>query len=339
MAGENPQTTMPPVPREPLIDSRTGRMSTQWERWIQQVQRILSFAGGIAWGIVNKAGSRLSDIETRTHAMLQSVLGTGDRHITASENAEITALDALAAGIVVKVGNAAYTVRSVQGTANEIVLSFGDGQSGNPTVSLPLRIAGPRRIGAESDYTEFEADGTPVFTGNATNWDDINISLVPSVTGAAAPAIIAVNGDSALKCYAFAGTGIAADQLSSSLEILHGYKEGTDITPHVHWAPTTADVADVKFHCRYMWVERDGVFSGATTTTVTVTTPGVAWKEMRTNLPAISGAGKHIGSRFVFTLFRDPADVADTYAQQVAVHDFGVHFERDTIGSRQIIAK
>lgn len=74
MAGENPQTTMPPVPREPLIGSN-GRMSTQWERWIQQIQRILSFSGGIAWQIVNKAGAKLSDLPERTHAMLQEVLG------------------------------------------------------------------------------------------------------------------------------------------------------------------------------------------------------------------------------------------------------------------------
>jgi len=74
MAGENPQTTLPPVPREPLIDSRGG-MSSQWERWLQQIQRVLSFTGGVAWAIINKTSSRLDDIETRTHAMLQSILG------------------------------------------------------------------------------------------------------------------------------------------------------------------------------------------------------------------------------------------------------------------------
>jgi hypothetical protein len=65
---------MPPVPREPLIDSK-GQMSSQWNRWIGQLQRILSFSGGIAWKVLNKGESKLSDIELRTHAMLQSVLG------------------------------------------------------------------------------------------------------------------------------------------------------------------------------------------------------------------------------------------------------------------------
>jgi len=74
MPSENPQTTLPPVPREPIVSSG-GQTSAQWTRWLQQVQRVLSFAGGIAWGIVNKAGSRLTDITIRTHAMLQDVLG------------------------------------------------------------------------------------------------------------------------------------------------------------------------------------------------------------------------------------------------------------------------
>ena len=70
----NPQTTLPPVPREPISD-KSGQMSAQWTRWIQQVQRILSYTGGIGWTMVSKAGSRLDDIEIRTHAMLQSVIG------------------------------------------------------------------------------------------------------------------------------------------------------------------------------------------------------------------------------------------------------------------------
>lgn len=337
MAGENPQTTMPPVPREPLIGSN-GRMSSQWERWIQQIQRVLSFAGGIAWQIINKAGARLDDIPERTHAMLQDVLGTGDRHITASENAEITALDALAAGIVVKVGNATYTVRSIQGAANEIVLSFGDGQNGNPTVSLPLRIAGPRRFGGETDYTEFETDGTPAFVGEASNWNDINKSLLPLSTGANVPSIIAVNGAARLKVRAFNGIG-TVNELGESLELLHDYKEESDITPHLHWCATTASAGNVKWQLAYMWVDRDGTFGAETVISVTVAASGVAWKEQRTNFPAISGAGKHIGSRFVFVLFRDPSDVADTYAADAAAFDFGIHYERDTIGSRQITAK
>lgn len=190
-----------------------------------------------------------------------------------------------------------------------------------------------------TDRTVIEADGTIRLDGAATTWNDINISLIPPATGPAEPAIIAVNGDASLKCYAFSGTNPTPDELSSSMEIIHDYKEGTDIIPHIHWAPTTTDIADVKWQLRYMWVNKDGTFSGATTIFATVTTSGTAWREQRTSFPSISGSGKQIGSRFLYRLFRDATDVADTYAFDAAVFDFGIHYECDTLGSRQTTTK
>lgn len=334
MAGENPQTTMPPVPREPLIGSN-GRMSSQWERWIQQIQRILSFSGGIAWAIVNKAASKLSDIETRTHAMLQSVLGWVNdadiaqvRHISNANGKKWE-------------DHVDITDGNPHGTDHHMLDGLADDDH-----SQYLLLAGrtgqravtPLVFGSETDNTTFEVDGTPLFNGAATNWNDINKSLLPLSTGANVPTIIAVNGATHIKVRAFNGIG-TLNELGEGCEILHDYKEGTDIHPHLHWAATTSAVGNVKWQLAYMWVDRNGTFSGETVTSVTVATSGVAWQEQRTDFPVISGTGKHIGSRFQFVLFRDPSDVADTYGADAAAFDFGIHFERDTIGSRQITAK
>lgn len=333
MAGENPQTTLPRVPKELEKMYSRGTLS-----WFQQLQRALSFTGGVAWDIVNKAGSRLSDIVTRPHSDLQNVLGTGDRHITAAENAEITALDGLDAGMVAKTGNAAYSARSIQGTAGEVTVSYGDGINGNPTIGQPDVISTPRKYGTDTDNTEIEEDGTIKLNGAATTWNDLNKSLLPLSTGANVPPIIAVNGAAYLKVRAFNGNA-TVHELGEGCEILHDYKEGTDIQPHLHWAATTAAAGNVKWQLAYMWVDRDGVFENETIISVTVAASGIAWTEQRTNFPAISGTGKHIGSRFQFVLFRDPADAADTYADPAAAFDFGLHYERDTLGSRQITAK
>lgn len=186
---------------------------------------------------------------------------------------------------------------------------------------------------------EIETDGTLVFHDSATTWNDINLSLIPPATGAAAPSVIAINGDARLKCYAFAGGGAVPDEISGSCEILHDYKEESNITPHIHWCPVDANAGDVKFQLRYMWVERNGTFSGGQTISVVLPAPGVAWQEVRSSFPVISGTGHHIGSRFIYNLFRDQTDVQDTYGSNVGVFDFGIHFERDTLGSRGITAK
>jgi hypothetical protein len=41
----------------------------------------------------------------------------------------------------------------------------------------------------------------------------------------------------------------------------------------------------------------------------------------------------------VFRLFRDPADVADTYGFDAVLLDVGLHYEKDTVGSRQVTTK
>lgn len=334
MAGENPQTTMPPVPREPLIDSRGG-MSAQWGRWLQQIQRILSFAGGVAWGIINKAQSRLDDIETRTHAMLQSILGWSPT-TDATQNKHISNANGKVWQDHVEVTNG-----NPHGTDHDMLDGLSDDDHAQYLLlaGRPGQIAAtPLIFGTETDNTTFEADGTIKLNGAATVWNDINKSLLPLSTGANVPPIIAVNGATYIKVRAFSG-GATTHELGEGFEVLHDYKEGSDVYPHIHWAPTTAAAGNVKFQLAYMWVNRDGIFENETIITVTIATPGIAWKEQRTNFPTISGAGKEIGSRFQFVLFRIPSDAADTYGDQVAPFDFGLHYEGDTGGSRQITAK
>ena len=194
------------------------------------------------------------------------------------------------------------------------------------------------KIGGATDNSEFEADGTLKFNGNATIFNDFNMSLVPPQGGSAVPAIIPVNGDARLDCYAFSGTNSTPDEIHSSLEIPHSYKEGSDIGFHIHWAPTTTALGDVKWQLRYMWFNRGEAVPLGTTASVVSPAGGVAWKEQFSNI-TIPGAGKTFGSRFLFCLFRDVNDVQDTYAANAATFDMGFHFESDTVGSRQITVK
>ena len=200
------------------------------------------------------------------------------------------------------------------------------------------RTTGTFQHGTAPNYFELEADGTPVLHGDATVWNDINISLVPPQGGGAAPAIIAFNGDANLDCYAFKGTGAGTDEIHSSFEVLHDYLEGSDLHYHIHWYPTTAAVGDVKWTLRYAWFNRGTVPGAATSVSEVSTTPGVAWREQTTSF-TISGIGKTMGSRFVFSISRSPADPQDTYAAYVAVTDTGAHYEKDGLGSRQMLVK
>lgn len=224
--------------------------------------------------------------------------------------------------------------------AGRIPFGTGDGLNSSPDLTFDGTIlrASQGRFGSSANYTEFTADGTMIFRGEAAVWNDVNISLVPPQGGAAAPAIIAFNGDANLDCYAFSGTNHTPDEVHSSLEVLHGYEEGTDIHFHIHTYPTDANTGDAKLTLRYAWFNRGTVPGAATSVPLVLPMPGVAWQETTFSW-IIPGAGKTMGSRFVFSIFRDPTDPQDTYAHNLAFTDAGIHYDIDQVGSREILVK
>jgi len=192
-------------------------------------------------------------------------------------------------------------------------------------------------IGDATNYSEFEADGTLKMNGAATVFNDINLSANALGTGASSPSKAAI-ASTTIRTYAFNGTA-TADELHGSFEIPHSYKEGSNLSFHVHWMPTTAGAGDVKWQLEYFWINEGGTASTSDTVSITTTAGGTAWVEKISTFADISGASKTSQGRFAFRIFRDPSDVADTYGDSAALLDVGVHFEEDTIGSRTVNAK
>jgi hypothetical protein len=188
-----PFTKLPPIHGDlRAFFSGAGR---EVERWFDRLQAILSGTPGIEWDIVSKQGSALTDIETRPHSDLQNVLGGSDQyHVQQTERAELVSLDALATGMVAKTADAEYAARTILGTTGKVDVSNGNGTAGDPAVTLPSVITGPQKFGTETNYTEFEEDGTLIFNGAATVWEDDNFAAVALGIGASPPDLIAFDG-------------------------------------------------------------------------------------------------------------------------------------------------
>lgn len=189
------------------------------------------------------------------------------------------------------------------------------------------------------NYTRFEADGTVVFIGNATVWDDLRIPGLSVKTGASAPDLAAFLGAGSLLVLAFDGAA-TLEQCYFTAQLPHSYKEGTNLYPHVHWTPTTADAGDVVWQLEYSWVNVDGTFGASTTIeTAAAAAGGTAWVHKKTSFAAITGASKTISSMLVCRLFRDPAHASDTYTHDAAFLEVDFHYEIDTVGSRAALTK
>jgi len=136
------------------------------------------------------------------------------------------------------------------------------------------------------------------------------------------------------------GLGFAVnDEANGSIEIPHDYKEGTDLSFHVHWGananPSGTDY--VKWQLTYTVIR-----GGATTPPATVISVEVAYATQYDNkfstFADITGTNFKIGDQFTFNLKRI-ASVGDAYAGVAILQTVGFHYQCDTSGSRQILAK
>jgi hypothetical protein len=129
------------------------------------------------------------------------------------------------------------------------------------------------------------------------------------------------------------------EQGSGSIEIPHDYKEGTDLTFHVHFgtndAPTGTDY--INWQLKYS-VTRDGVVFPASTTITKEVAVDTQYKKVRADFTAITGTNFKIGDQFEFELKRIAA-AGDAFAGEALTSTIGFHYQTDTLGSRQIGTK
>lgn len=229
------------------------------------------------------------------------------------------------------------------GDANNI---FSEGSTnrvgiGTGTPAVKLDVVGVTRLGdSATNYTEVEADGTIHLVGTATVFDDLRVSINATKSPAVnAPTWTAYKSGEIL---AFADEAVNEEYVTFTVQMPHGWKEGSDITPHVHWVPSTDDAADlyVKWGLTYSWANINDDFPAEST--VYGTSEAInneADKHVMTNMTAISGTGKTISSMLICKLFRNSSDAADTYDHDAYLLEFDIHYEIDTMGSRTISAK
>jgi len=88
---------LPPPP------TRAASGDFAWTSWYNSLYKLLSTTGSVSWSLIDKAGSSLGDLVTRSHSLLQGVLGSGSYHVSSAEATNITALPAAAS--IITTGN------------------------------------------------------------------------------------------------------------------------------------------------------------------------------------------------------------------------------------------
>ena len=175
-----------------------------------------------------------------------------------------------------------------------------------------------------------------------TVWDDLRtpVSAVKRL-GLTDPdwAQIEDDGAGSVGVYILAFDDGAAEEVFFTLQMPHSYKEGTDLEPHIHWTPFTADTGDVEWSLEYTIANINGTFGNTTDVKCVDAGDGTIAKHQVCAFATISGTGLTISHMILCRLYRDGGNGNDDFSGDAGLLEFDLHFEKDTIGSRQEIVK
>ena len=221
---------------------------------------------------------------------------------------------------------------------------LGNGNVGIVTTSpnAGLDNLGTTRLGdSTTNYTAASATGDLSFVGSATIWNDIYFPMSSGrIGGANQPTWAAFQGN--IEEYTF---GINDYIHLPSGEILHSYKEGSDIHLHCHIVTNGSDVADtqVNYEIEYTIGDIGEVMSAAAIiTSGNFTIPGgtADRTHLYVAIDDIAGATFLIQAAIKMR-FRRIVRVGGTADPTLDpfVLMAGIHIEEDTVGSRTETAK
>lgn len=125
------------------------------------------------------------------------------------------------------------------------------------------------------------------------------------------------------------------------MQLPHAYKLGTDIYPHLHWQQMNTNNVVWKFD--YKWFDiGDAVPAAFTTVTATgqvVTYTSGNIHQMDT-FPALDGSGiSGVSSILLLKVYRDDNVDGGAGGGDALAFEFDIHYQVDSIGSRQIGTK
>jgi len=188
------------------------------------------------------------------------------------------------------------------------------------------------------EIRDWEFDGNVTLPSNTVfgaTWDDVRVSASAVKVGPTkTPGFGEFPSGSGLYTYLFDG-GTSDEYVYFTCQLPHKYKPGTDLKPHVHFAPTNANAGDVKWFLEYTWENYGGSFSASpnTATGTETVAAGTAYKHMICGLGTISGSGKKESSMLICKIYRDPTDSDDTYASDAAFLEIDFHYQSNKRGT------
>ena len=288
-------------------------------------------------GLVPKSQSLLADITPQLGGNLDvngfSIVSTANGNIVIQPN-----------------GTGVSQIGAPQLTGNLDVNGFLITSNSNGSITIRPNGNGVIRLGgSDANHIEIEPDGTIEMVGNSTVWDDLRI--VPGAFD------FAGNNDPTLSDWQPGGAGTTFkvykfaknDEVFASCQMPHSYKVGTDLHFHIHWSPGDRGNEEngnfVGWKVDYSIASINGTFQASGTVDLSDACDGTDDKHQMTPDVEVDGSGiTTVSAMIMLRIYRTDTGADDTWssgvaAQQPILLEMDMHYELDTIGSREETTK
>ena len=190
-------------------------------------------------------------------------------------------------------------------------------------------------FGNSTGYAEFQTDGSLFFYGTATVWDDLRF---PATAVRVNPATLKPDFDETNIGYSFDAAG--TETLLIIAQMPHKWKTGSTIVPHVHWQPLTNATGKVYWEMAYKWTNYTEVeTAGWATVNVLSLAAGATGTHQIASFGDVSGTGKTLSSIISIKLARVGGATSDTHSGEALLKEFDIHYEINSLGSREEYVK
>lgn len=217
-------------------------------------------------------------------------------------------------------------VHSTTLSASDVV-SGGTGSFGVLSLYSSTNTANTATISIDSSKV-LTLGGTNVYLPSQEN--DLICTITPRTTGTNLATLGEINSTGV---YGYQFVNNALKEVSFMVQLSHQWAEGTSVTPHVHWCPSSTNTANVVFGLDYWVANISETIPSANTVTKTATPNGTAYKHQLTAFDAVSMSGKTASCIFGGRLYRDGGSGDDAFTGTCYILGVDLHVSTNRWGA------